>query len=272
MTRLNLFLGLSLVGTVLFGALLSFLWLPYDPNAIDFAVKLQPPSPQHPLGTDNFGRDLLSRLMVGARGTLLVGFVAVGIALSVGCLLGALAGYGGGLFDEALMRLVDVLYAFPPILMAILLAAVFEPSTLTAMSAIGIATVPVFARIMRSSVLSLKSRDFVEAGRALGARDRGGVGAAYPAQRGLPHHRPGESQPSSRRAGRSGSLFFGSRHAAAHAELGEHAPRGAGVSGVEPLPRARAGSGYHRHGSRLEFARRWAERPTRPASEGDVSV
>lgn len=173
MTRLNLVLGLLLVGLVLFGALLSFVWLPYDPNAIDFAAKLEPPSLQHPLGTDNFGRDLLARLMVGARGTLLVGFVAVGIALSVGCLLGALAGFAGGLADEALMRLVDVLYAFPPILMAILLAAIYEPGTMTAMTAIGVATVPVFARLMRSSVLSLKGRDFVEAGRALGARDRG---------------------------------------------------------------------------------------------------
>ena len=167
--RLNLTLGAILIGLVGVAALLSFVWLPYDPNDIDFSVRLAAPSLEHPLGTDQFGRDLLSRLMVGARATLYVGLIAVGIAVALGSLVGAIGGFVGGLVDEALMRIVDVLYAFPPILMAILLAAIYEPGTLTAMVAIGIATVPVFARLMRSSVLSLKERDFVEAGRALGA-------------------------------------------------------------------------------------------------------
>jgi peptide/nickel transport system permease protein len=167
--RLNLILGSALVGLVAVAALLSVIWLPYDPNAINFARQLEPPSAQHWLGTDNFGRDLFSRVLVGARMTLLVGVIAVGLALSVGCLLGALAGYLGGLIDEVLMRLVDVLYAFPAILMALLLAAVFSPGTVTAMAAIGIATVPVFARLMRSSLLLVKVQDYVEAGRALGA-------------------------------------------------------------------------------------------------------
>jgi peptide/nickel transport system permease protein len=170
--RANLALGLLLIGLVAAAALLSFVWLPFDPNAIDFSVRLQPPSAEHWLGTDQFGRDLLSRLMVGARATLYVGFIAVGIALGLGSLIGAVSGFVGGLADELLMRLADVLYAFPPILMAILLAAIYRPGTLTAMVAIGIATVPVFGRLMRSSVLSLKERDFVEAGRALGATGR----------------------------------------------------------------------------------------------------
>ncbi|HEX7021332.1 MAG TPA: ABC transporter permease [Trueperaceae bacterium] len=167
--RLNLVLGCILIGGVLAAAVLSFVWLPYDPGALAFQDKLEPPSALHPLGTDRFGRDLLSRVMVGARGTLYVGLIAVGIALTLGSLTGALAGYAGGLLDEVVMRLSDVLYAFPPLLMAILLAAVFSPGTLTAMVAIGLATVPVFARISRASVLSLKTQDFVEAGRALGA-------------------------------------------------------------------------------------------------------
>jgi peptide/nickel transport system permease protein len=170
--RANLALGLLLIGMVAAAALLSFVWLPFDPNAIDFSARLQPPSADHWLGTDHFGRDLLSRLMVGARATLYVGFIAVGIALGLGSLIGAVSGFVGGLADELLMRLADVLYAFPPILMAILLAAIYRPGTLTAMVAIGIATVPVFGRLMRSSVLSLKERDFVEAGRALGATGR----------------------------------------------------------------------------------------------------
>jgi peptide/nickel transport system permease protein len=171
MRRLNLALGSVLIGSVMLAALVSFFWLPYDPNRIDFSVQLQPPSSEHWLGTDNFGRDLFSRLLVGARTTLYVGFIAVGIALSLGCLIGALAGYLAGLIDELFMRVADTLYAFPPLLMAILLAAIYGPGTLTAMVAIGIATVPVFARLMRASVLSLKSQEFVEAGRALGARN-----------------------------------------------------------------------------------------------------
>lgn len=169
-SRINLVAGMVLIGIVCLGAIVSFVWLPYEPNALDFSAQLEGPSAAHWLGTDEFGRDLLSRLLVGARGTLYVGFIAVGIAMTVGSLLGAIAGYAGGIVDEAVMRIVDVLYAFPAILMALLLAAVYSPGTLTAMAAIGVATIPIFARIMRSSVLSLKSLDYVEAGKALGAR------------------------------------------------------------------------------------------------------
>lgn len=168
MRRLNLVLGSVLVGLVVAAALLSFAWLPYDPNKLDFAAQLAPPSASHPLGTDHFGRDLLARLLVGARATLYVGFISVGIALGLGGALGALSGYLGGLADELIMRLVDTLYAFPAILMALLLAAIYRPGTLTAMAAIGLATVPIFARIMRASLLTLKERPFVEAARALG--------------------------------------------------------------------------------------------------------
>ena len=166
--RFNLWAGAFLIGSVVAAALLSFVWLPHDPLALDFTVQLKGPTAAHPFGTDHFGRDLLSRVLVGARSSLYVGFIAVGLALGVGSLLGALGGFLGGFFDEVIMRLVDVAYAFPAILMALLLAAVYEPGTLTAMTAIGIATVPIFARIARASVLSLKERDYVEAGRALG--------------------------------------------------------------------------------------------------------
>lgn len=166
--RVNFIVGAGLIGTLIAAALLSFIWLPHDPLGMNFAAQLKGPSANHLLGTDHFGRDLLARVLVGARSTLYVGFIAVGLALSVGSFLGAVSGYLGGLADEVIMRLVDVAYAFPAILMALLLAAVYKPGTLTAMIAIGIATVPIFARISRASVLSLKERDFVEAGRALG--------------------------------------------------------------------------------------------------------
>ncbi len=169
--RYNLWLGAFLIGAIVVGALLSFAWTPHPPNALNFGAQLTPPTADNWLGTDHFGRDLFSRLLVGARGTLYVGFLAVGIALLAGTVLGSVAGFLGGLLDEVIMRLVDVLYAFPAILMALLLAAIYRPGTLTAMTAIGVATVPIFARIARSSVLSIKERDYVEAGRALGLGD-----------------------------------------------------------------------------------------------------
>ena len=148
--------------------LMQYVWTPHDPYEMNFAAQLSGPTAQNLLGADHFGRDLLSRLLVGARGTLYVGFISVGIALSIGGLIGALAGYAGGFVSEGLMRIVDVLYAFPAILLALLLAAIYSPGTITAMVAIGIATIPIFARIMRSSVISLRELEFVEAGRALG--------------------------------------------------------------------------------------------------------
>ncbi len=170
--NLNLLIGTLLIGIVTLAAVVSFFWLPHDPNANDWAAKLAAPGGTHLLGTDNLGRDLLARLLVGARGTLYVGLIAVSIALTLGSLVGAVSGYVGGFWDELLMRLMDTLYAFPAILMALLLAAIYKPNTLTAMVAIGLATVPIFARIMRASVISVKERDFVEAGRALGMTSR----------------------------------------------------------------------------------------------------
>src|SRR5690606_26660623 len=121
-----LWVGGLLIGVVVVGALLSFLWLPHDPNAMNFAAQLTAPTGENWLGADHFGRDLFSRVLVGARGTLYVGFIAVGIALVVGTLVGAVAGFAGSVVDELIMRLVDVLYAFPAILMALLLAAVYR--------------------------------------------------------------------------------------------------------------------------------------------------
>jgi peptide/nickel transport system permease protein len=164
----SLWLGGALVGLVAASALLGWAWTPYPPNAIDFAVQLEGPTPAHPLGTDQFGRDLLSRLLVGAGGALAVGVSAVASAALVGGSAGLAAGWAGGWPDELLMRVVDVLYAFPAILTALLLAAAFEPGRATATAAIAVASVPAFARIARATALSLKAAPFVEAGRALG--------------------------------------------------------------------------------------------------------
>lgn len=165
---LSLRLGAGLIGLVVCAALASLVWTPHPPDAIDFSVQLAGPSLDHPLGTDHFGRDLASRLLVGARSALAAGALAVTAAGLLGGTLGLAAGWAGGWPDELLMRVVDVLYAFPAILTALLLAAVFEPGRATATTAIAVATVPAFARIARASALALRQAPFVEAGRALG--------------------------------------------------------------------------------------------------------
>jgi peptide/nickel transport system permease protein len=149
-------------------------WLaPYRPDEIHPIDGLRPPSIHYWLGTDDLGRDILSRIVYGARVSLMVAGIAIGIAAVAGVSLGLVAGYAGGPLDALVMRLMDALLAFPAILLAIALMAVLGPSLHNAMIAIGIIYVPAFARITRANVLSLREKEFVEAARALGA------GAAY---------------------------------------------------------------------------------------------
>jgi peptide/nickel transport system permease protein len=133
--------------------------------------RLRPPSAAHLLGTDDFGRDILSRILYGSRISLQVGFVAVGIAGSIGILFGLLAGYLGGWVDNLLMRTMDVLLAFPAILLAVTIMALLGPNTTNVMIAIGIAYIPIFARVVRGTVLSIKPNEYVEAARAVGASE-----------------------------------------------------------------------------------------------------
>jgi peptide/nickel transport system permease protein len=164
----HLTVGAVLVGLVVLAALVSFLWTPYDPLRVDAAVRLLGPSSDHLFGTDKFGRDLLSQIMVGARTTLYVGVVAVGVAAVIGTPLGILAAMGPRWLGEFIMRVNDLLLAFPALLLAIMFGAVFGASTLTAMIAIGIATVPSFARIVRSGALQVMSTEYVLAARSAG--------------------------------------------------------------------------------------------------------
>ncbi|WAL65548.1 ABC transporter permease [Amycolatopsis cynarae] len=171
--RLNwpLLTGTGLVGLVVLTALLSFVWTPHDPLRVDASARLLGPSGEYWLGTDKFGRDLLSQLMVGARTTLYVGVLAVGLAALVGTPLGIFAGMSRRGLSEFVMRVNDLVLAFPALLLAIMFGAVFGPSTLTAMVAIGIATIPSFARIARSGSLQVMSTEYVLAARA-GGRSR----------------------------------------------------------------------------------------------------
>jgi peptide/nickel transport system permease protein len=136
---------------------------------MDFSNRFSGPSLAHPLGTDDFGRDTLSRIMWGARVSLQVGFIAVTVAATIGTVLGLVSGYVGGLIDEIIMRLMDVLFAFPAMLLAIAIMAALGKGVTNAMIAIGIVYTPIFARIARGEVRVLRKAEYVEAARALGA-------------------------------------------------------------------------------------------------------
>lgn len=166
--RLARGLGAGLVAATLLTALAGRVATPYDPDRPDFRVRLAAPSAAHPLGTDHFGRDLLSRLMDGAGRALAVAGAAVGLGLGAGSLLGVAAGWRGGWLDEAVMRPIEALAALPAVLLALLLASVLGPGGPAAVLAIGLASVPGFARVARAAALEQRGRDYVESARALG--------------------------------------------------------------------------------------------------------
>lgn len=159
--------GLFTLALVL-AALLSFVWTPWSPYDMDMASKLQGPSAQHWLGTDAYGRDVVSLLLVGARASILVGIIAVGIGLVGGTALGLLAAARRGWTEEIVMRLTDFSLAFPAILLAIMMTAVFGPGMVNAIIAIGINYIPIFARVTRAAANAVWAREYVAAARACG--------------------------------------------------------------------------------------------------------
>jgi peptide/nickel transport system permease protein len=170
----SLLLGLLLCAVVLAAALLSLVWTPWPPGALQIVRKLQLPSAAHWLGTDQLGRDTLSRLMVGAQVSLTVGVVAVGLGLAGGLPIGLLAAFRGGWIDDLLGRAIDLTFAFPAVLSAILITALLGPGTINPILAVGIFNVAVFARVTRNAALSVMGRDFIRAAAALG-RTRGTI-------------------------------------------------------------------------------------------------
>lgn len=168
--RLAVF-GIVVLFVLLFFAIFGEQLAPYGVNEQDIPNRLQAPSSSHWFGTDDLGRDVLSRVMVATRASLQVGFVAVGIALALGVPIGLVSGFYGGASDATLMRLMDIVFAFPAILLAIAVVAVRGPGLTNAMIAIGIVYMPIFARITRGSVLVVKQEVFVRAARSLGASD-----------------------------------------------------------------------------------------------------
>ncbi|OGB04330.1 MAG: peptide ABC transporter permease [Burkholderiales bacterium RIFCSPHIGHO2_12_FULL_69_20] len=160
--------GALLSALLAVAALLSLFWSPYPPADIDIPNKLAAPSAAHWLGTDSLGRDIASQLLVGAQNSIVVGVIAVGIGLAVGVLLGCLAAAKRGWVEEAVMRASDFTFAFPALLSAIMLGAIYGPGLLTGIVAIGIFNIPVFARITRGAANAVWAREFVLASRAAG--------------------------------------------------------------------------------------------------------
>ena len=160
--------GGVLVALLIATALLSFVWTPYPAAEIDIPAKLQAPSAAHWLGTDSLGRDIVSLLIVGARNSIAVGVIAVGIGIGLGVTLGLLAAARRGWVEELVMRFSDFAFAFPALLSAIMLTALYGPGLVTSIVAIGIFNIPVFARITRAAAHTVWSREFVLAARACG--------------------------------------------------------------------------------------------------------
>ena len=165
---LNFTVGFGLSVLVVMMAMTSLVWTPYDANSMSPRERLQSPSGAHPLGTDQYGRDILSRVMVGAVNSIIVGLVTVAIGLSLGVLLGLMSAYYGKFVDESIMRLSDLLFGFPAVLTAILITSILGPSVINAMLAIGIFYIPVFARLTRAVAMSIWEREFIVAARASG--------------------------------------------------------------------------------------------------------
>jgi peptide/nickel transport system permease protein len=160
--------GAVILAVIALAALLAPVLAPYDPIKVRPAEALTPPSWQHPFGTDQYGRDILSRAIVGARLSLLTGLGAVVIALAVGIVVGLSCGVIGGWTDLLVMRLVDIMMAFPGILLALVVVAVLGQGTVNVMLAVGVSLVPTFVRLVRGDVLSVRENAYVEAARAVG--------------------------------------------------------------------------------------------------------
>lgn len=165
----NVVLGAGILLVILTLTTVAPMISPYDPVEVNPRARLQPPSLEHPFGTDDFGRDVFTRVLYGGRVSLLVGLISISIACTLGTALGIIAGYYGGITDIVIMRLMDMMLAFPGILLALAIVAILGKSLPNVMIAVGISTIPVFTRIVRGSTLSTREMDYITAARALGS-------------------------------------------------------------------------------------------------------
>jgi peptide/nickel transport system permease protein len=171
--NMNFTIGLCLTLIIILTGLLSMVYTPYDPNRMNLSARFQGPRSIHWFGTDQYGRDILSRVMKGSANSILVGLVTVSIGMAFGIFVGSLAAFLRGWPDETIMRIADVLYGFPAVLSAILITSILSPGMINSMIAIGIFNIPIFARLTRATSLSVWERDYVTAARAIGRSDPG---------------------------------------------------------------------------------------------------
>jgi peptide/nickel transport system permease protein len=171
--NINFTIGFLITMAIVLTALLSMGYTPYDPNRMNLSERFQAPNRNHWLGTDQYGRDILSRVMKGAVNSMIVGLVAVSIGIGFGILLGSMAAFYRRWVDESIMRISDVLYGFPAVLSAILITSILGPGVVKSMIAIGIFNIPIFARLTRATSLSIWERDYVASAIAIGRSDVG---------------------------------------------------------------------------------------------------
>jgi peptide/nickel transport system permease protein len=171
--NINFTIGFLITLVIVLIAILSMGYTPYDPNRMDLSGRFQIPNQSHWLGTDQYGRDILSRVMKGAVNSIIVGLVAVSIGIGFGILLGSLAAFYRRWVDEWIMRISDVLYGFPAVLSAILITSILGPGVVKSMIAIGIFNIPIFARLTRATSLSIWERDYVSSAKAIGRSEVG---------------------------------------------------------------------------------------------------
>lgn len=163
--------GIIITSIILLMVIVGFFWMPYEPTMMSASEKLQGVSFRHIMGTDNMGRDVFSRVMYGTRITLLIAIGTVVIGAGVGTIIGALTGYYGGALDEVVMRVIDALFAFPSILLALVIVSLFGTGWIQLLISLGIAFVPSFARIVRGEVLHCRNMDYVESAKLQGVSD-----------------------------------------------------------------------------------------------------
>ena len=171
--NINFTIGLIIILAIVLTALVSLIYTPYDPNRMNLSARFQPPNGIHWFGTDQYGRDIFSRVMKGSVNSIVVGLVAVSIGMGFGILLGSLAAFYRRWIDEGIMRISDVLYGFPAVLSAILITSILGPGIINSMIAIGIFNIPIFARLTRATSLSIWERDYVTSAKAIGRSNAG---------------------------------------------------------------------------------------------------
>jgi len=171
--NINFTIGSIVTLMIVLTGLLSISYTPYDPNRMNLSERFRPPQGTHWFGTDQYGRDIFSRVMKGSTNSIIVGLVAVSIGMGFGILIGSIAAFYRGWADEAIMRISDVLYGFPAILSALLITSILGPGIINSMIAIGIFNIPIFARLTRATSLSIWERDYVTSARAIGNSDPG---------------------------------------------------------------------------------------------------